>query len=112
MKNIRNHRGKNMKVLVGYMSKTGNTKKIAEAIYNEIEAEKEIKSLEEVNSLDGYDLAFLGFPVHAYGPDKKAYRWLLVHFIHYPIKIHFIAISLGKWLGDWKLGVASSCYLF
>ncbi len=29
-----------MKVLVAYMSKTGNTKKVAEAIYGEITGEK------------------------------------------------------------------------
>jgi len=61
-----------MKVLVTYMSSTGNTKKIAEAIYGEITAEKEIKPVNEVESLEGYDLTFLGFPTHGYGPDKKA----------------------------------------
>jgi flavodoxin len=61
-----------MKVLVAYMSSTGNTKKIAEAIYGEISADKEIKPVSEVESLVGYDLAFLGFPTHGYGPDKKA----------------------------------------
>lgn len=60
-----------MKVLVAYMSSTGNTKKIAEAIYGEIAAEKEIRPVSEVESLGGYDLAFLGFPTHGYGPDKK-----------------------------------------
>jgi flavodoxin len=61
-----------MKVLVAYMSSTGNTKKIAEAIYGENGAAKEIKPVSEVESLAGYDLAFLGFPTHGYGPDKKA----------------------------------------
>jgi flavodoxin len=61
-----------IKVLVTYVSSTGNTKKIAEAIYGEITADKEIKPVNEVESLGGYDLAFLGFPTHGYGPDKKA----------------------------------------
>ena len=65
-----------MKVLVAYMSKTGNTRKVAEAIYEEIECEKEIKRVEEVKDLAGYDLAFLGFPIHNFGPDKKARRFL------------------------------------
>ncbi len=60
-----------MKALVAYMSSTGNTKKIAEAIYGEIDGEKEIKPIAEVRSIEGYDLAFLGFPTHGYGPDKK-----------------------------------------
>lgn len=63
-----------MKVLVAYMSSTGNTKKIAEAIYGEIDYEKEIKPISEVNDIGGYDLAFLGFPVHGYGPDKKTVK--------------------------------------
>jgi flavodoxin len=68
--------GTEMKVLVTYQSSTGNTRKVAEAIYGEIDSEKEIKDYREVESLDGYDLAFLGFPIHAYGPDKKARRFL------------------------------------
>ena len=61
-----------MKVLVAYMSATGNTKKVAEAIYGEIDAEKEIKAVNEVEDIGAYDLSFLGFPTHGYGPDKKA----------------------------------------
>jgi flavodoxin len=58
------------------MSKTGNTKKVAEAIYGEIACDKELKRVESVKDLEGYDLAFLGFPIHIYGPDKKAKRFL------------------------------------
>jgi len=61
-----------MKVLVAYLSSTGNTKKIAEAIYGEINCEKEIKPISEVIDIGGWDIAFLGFPTHGYGPDKKA----------------------------------------
>ena len=60
-----------MKVLVAYMSSTGNTKKVAEAIYSEIGSEKEIKPIAEVQDIGTYDLAFLGFPTHQEGPDKK-----------------------------------------
>jgi len=52
-----------MKTLVTYMSQTGNTKKIAEAIYGELKGEKEIKPISEVKDLGGYDLAFIGFPI-------------------------------------------------
>lgn len=58
------------------MSSTGNTKKIAEAIHAEISAEKEIKPISEVESLGAYDLSFLGFPTHGYGPDKKTRTYL------------------------------------
>jgi len=65
-----------MKVLVAYMSSTGNTKKIAEAIHSEIDCEKDIKPIAEVENLGGYDLSFLGFPTHGYGPDKKTQKIL------------------------------------
>jgi flavodoxin len=68
-----------MKVLVAYMSRTGNTKKIAEAIYDTIPQPKEIKRVEDVTSLEGFDLAFLGFPIHASGPDKHAKTFLETH---------------------------------
>jgi flavodoxin len=65
-----------MKVLVAYMSRTGNTKKVAEAIYSAIPEPKEIKRVEDVTSLEGYDLAFLGFPIHGFGPDRHAKTFL------------------------------------
>ena len=34
-----------MKILVAYMSSTGNTKKVAEAIFGEINGEKELKRM-------------------------------------------------------------------
>ena len=52
-----------MKTLVTYMSQTGKTKKVAEAIYSELTGEKEIKPISEVKNLEGYDLAFIGFPI-------------------------------------------------
>jgi flavodoxin len=65
-----------VKVLVAYMSKTGNTKKVAEAIFEEIGDDKEIKAIDTVASLEGYDVAFLGFPIHQTGPDKKTVKLL------------------------------------
>jgi flavodoxin len=52
-----------MKVIVAYMSETGNTKNVAEAIFDEIRAEKDVRELSAVESLEGYDLAFVGFPM-------------------------------------------------
>lgn len=65
-----------MKVLVAYMSQTGNTKKIAEAIFEEIQAEKDIKELKDVASLEGYGFIFVGFPIHYGGPAKRAKDFL------------------------------------
>jgi len=68
-----------MKVLVAYMSSTGNTKKVAEAIYGEIDCDKEIRPIGEVQDIGAYDLSFLGFPTHAQGPDKKVKEILARH---------------------------------
>jgi flavodoxin len=65
-----------MKMLVAYTSRTGNTKKVAQAIYEEIEGEKAIKEFNDVTTLDDYDLVFVGFPVENFGPCEKAKDFL------------------------------------
>lgn len=65
-----------MKILVTYYTQTGNTLKIAEAIYSEIHGEKEIKPINEVQCLDGYDLIFVGFPILQYGPSRAVRTFL------------------------------------
>jgi len=70
-----------MKVLVAYMSKTGNTRKVAEAMFEVITDDKEMKPIDEVESIEGYDVTFLGFPIHMDGPDKKAARILEKHCV-------------------------------
>ncbi len=58
-----------MKVLVTYFSQTGNTEKIARAICEEATRanEAELKKLEDVNPSDvaGYDIIFIGSPLHS-----------------------------------------------
>jgi flavodoxin len=65
-----------MKTLVAYFSQTGNTKRVAEAIYEEIPDEKEIKALGEFEDLEGYDLIFYGFPIQGMKPAKDAAEFL------------------------------------
>ncbi|MDW7732257.1 MAG: flavodoxin family protein [Methanolobus sp.] len=65
-----------MKTLVTYMTQTGNTKRIAEAIYGELSGEKEIKPIAEVADLEGYDLAFIGFPVLQFDVPPKVKTFL------------------------------------
>jgi flavodoxin len=65
-----------MKVLIAYHSISGNTRKVAEAIYKEIRADKELKPLSDVKDLKGYDLSFIGFPIQGYGPSKEAKEFL------------------------------------
>ncbi len=56
-----------MKALVTYCSQTGNTEKLAQAIYEGIEqAEKDILPIKEAGNIEGYDVIFCGFPVQAH----------------------------------------------
>lgn len=65
-----------MKVLVTYMTQTGNTKKIADAIYDAIDEDKDIKDIKEANNLEGYDLAFIGFPIHQFNAPDEVKKFL------------------------------------
>jgi len=68
-----------MKVLVTYRTQSGNTKKVVEAIYDEIQADKEIKSWSETESLGVYDLSFVRFPIEMMGPGPDSKKWLAAH---------------------------------
>jgi len=68
-----------MRALVAYLSKTGNTKKVAEAIYEALDCDKEIVPIDQVVDISGYDLSFLGFPVQRFGPDPKTVSFLRKH---------------------------------
>jgi flavodoxin len=59
------------KILVTYLSQTGNTKKIAEAIFESLEGDKTIKPVDEVQEIEGYSLIFIGFPVHSHSVPFK-----------------------------------------
>jgi flavodoxin len=62
-----------MKVLVTYFSQTGNTKKLADSIFEAIESsEKEILPIQEVKAVEGYDIIFIGFPVQSHSVPGKA----------------------------------------
>ncbi|MFO8010682.1 MAG: flavodoxin family protein [Dehalococcoidia bacterium] len=65
-----------MNVLVTYFSQTGNTRKVAEAIFETIEGEKDIREFSNVDSLDDYGLTFVGFPMQAFGPAQQAKEFL------------------------------------
>jgi flavodoxin len=55
-----------LKILITYHSLTGNTEKIAQAIYDEVSKnhEADLKKIEEINadSLNQYNLVFIGTP--------------------------------------------------
>ncbi len=68
-----------MKLLVAYHSDTGNTEKIAKAIFEALgQTEKEMATLQEAKGKDlrQYDLIFFGFPVNASSVPTKAQPFL------------------------------------
>jgi len=64
------------KILVAYYSLTGNTRKVAEAIYESLPDPKQIHPIGEVSDLDEYGLIFVGFPVHSHSVPVKAEKFL------------------------------------
>jgi flavodoxin len=66
-----------MKTLVTYYSESGNTEKVAKAIYEGLEAaENEIAKISDEKNFDDYDVIFIGFPVHGSSVPPKAEKCL------------------------------------
>jgi flavodoxin I len=61
-----------MKALVIYFSQTGNTEKVAQAIYEALPIDKEIRKIQDLESAKGYDIIFCGFPVQVHSVPGKA----------------------------------------
>ena len=72
-----------MKILVTYYTKTGNTEKVAQAIYEAIRSDKELAPVHAVKDLGEYDIIFCGFPVQA-------------HSVPLPVENFIKAIPAGK----------------
>lgn len=64
-----------MKILIAVSSKTGNTRKIAEAIHSAV-PESELYNVEDAPALDNFDLVFMGFWVDKGTADKKARNFI------------------------------------
>lgn len=65
-----------MRVLVTYYSDTGNTEKLARAIYESLTVNREIKPVGEAGDAAGFDLIFCGFPVHAHSVPQPSARFI------------------------------------
>ncbi|MBN1224091.1 MAG: hypothetical protein JXB23_12660, partial [Candidatus Aminicenantes bacterium] len=61
-----------LKTLVTYISQTGNTKKVAETIFEAIEGEKALIPLSESPGVDDYSLVIIGFPIHSHSIPFRA----------------------------------------
>lgn len=65
-----------MRSLVVYSSQTGNTKKLAEAVYEALSGEKEIYPITDAPVPDNYDFIAVGFWLQAGKPDPKTSEYL------------------------------------
>jgi len=61
-----------MSILVTYHSRTGNTRKVAEAIHRALGGETVLLALDARADVERYDLIFIGFPIHESGPSPEA----------------------------------------
>lgn len=71
------------KTLVTYFSRTGNTRKVAEAIFEALDGDKTLKPIDEVANIDEFGLVFIGFPVHS-------------HSVPYPVEVFLKSIAPHK----------------
>ena len=65
-----------MKCLVVYSSKSGNTQKVAKAVYDNISEDKEIFAMADAPDPEGYDFVAVGFWLMAGQPDPDSQAYL------------------------------------
>ena len=66
-----------MNILITYSSKTGNTKKLAEGIYEGLATDnKTILPMSEVTSLEEYDTILVGYWVDKGAPNEESKKFL------------------------------------
>jgi flavodoxin len=65
-----------MESAVVYFSVSGNTEKVARAIAQALPDEVDLAALERAPSLDGYDVVFVGMPIHQFGPPECVREYL------------------------------------
>jgi len=65
-----------MKNLIVYSSKSGNTRKLAEAVFNFLPGENVLKSVAERPDPGKYDFVVIGFWLQAGKADPESYEYL------------------------------------
>ena len=97
-----------MRALVAYYSESGNTEKLAKAIYDGINVPgKEIMPISDANAKD-YDVIFVGFPVQASSVPAKVEKF--IKSVPEGKKLAFF-VTHGSFRGG-QLAIAALYYAF
>ena len=70
-----------MNCLVTYYSVSGNTKKLAEAVFDVLPGSRQILEMSDVRDAGDFDVVFAGFPIHEFGPARPAKK-LFCEILH------------------------------
>jgi flavodoxin len=71
------------RTLVAYFSWTGNTRRVAESIFEALDGDKTLKPLTEAGPVEGYGLVFIGFPIQT-------------HSVPFPVETFLKALPKGQ----------------
>ena len=82
-----------MKSLVVYSSQSGNTKKLAEAVFEALPEGKEITPVDGAPDPKGYDFVAVGFWLKGGDPDPKSLEYLKKNFLDRPLAFYIIEIK-------------------
>ena len=72
----RAQKGVIVKIAVVYYSQGGNTKKVAETIAGSLAGDVLLASISDNPDLQGYNLVFVGMPIHRFGPPEPVKDFL------------------------------------
>jgi menaquinone-dependent protoporphyrinogen IX oxidase len=100
-----------MKCLVGYVTKTGTTEEVAVCIGQALQAggaEVEIKSLDAVGGVEGYDRLVLGSPINGMRvlPEFRAFLEGKVAGSGKPVDLFIVSYLYGPGRPIWKRAIA------
>jgi hypothetical protein len=93
-----------MNILVVYFSQSGNTKKVAEAIYDAIPFRRALKQMSDIDNVRPYDLLFVGFPIQVFGPADQGRAFMNAHCQNKPVAL-FITHAVPDTFEDLPLWI-------
>jgi menaquinone-dependent protoporphyrinogen oxidase len=99
-----------MKCLVGYATKTGTTEEVAEFVSQTLRAggaDVEIRNIDSVDRVDGYDRLILGSPINGMRvlPEFRAFLETQVSGSGKPVDLFIVSYLYGPGRKIWKRAI-------